>query len=124
MTWERMLAAAVMLLAAVGSAPAGVEPQVSCDGADLVQARCVACHAIEVVTGSAGISAAAWRQVLADMEQLGLRLSADERGTLLGYLITHLGPDAGEGESAWSEPDCEAIEAEPGSAPEGPPSVP
>ncbi len=119
-----MLAAAALLLATVGYAPAEVELKASCDGEGLVQARCVACHAIEVVTGSAGISAAAWQQVLNDMEQLGLRLSADERRVLLGYLSTHLGPGSGEGESAASEPDCEAIEAESGGAPEMPPSVP
>ena len=61
-------------------------------GSDLVGAKCKTCHEIAVVTNSAGISPAAWEQVMRDMEEFGLQLESGERATILRYLASSLGP--------------------------------
>ncbi len=79
-------------------------------GADLVRAKCKGCHGLELVTNSAGISPAAWKQVMQEMENLGLSLARSDREAIICYLTACLGPDpapAGKsGDSKCGATDC------------------
>lgn len=60
---------------------------------DLVYARCRTCHDLQYVVESAGITRDNWEALLEDMGNYGLRISKDERGKILAYLGTYLGPN-------------------------------
>ncbi len=62
-------------------------------GRDLVYGHCQTCHDLQSVLDSAGIRRGAWDAVLDNMKDFGLRISADQRATILDYLGTHLGPN-------------------------------
>jgi mono/diheme cytochrome c family protein len=58
---------------------------------DLVYSRCRTCHDLQSVVDSAGIPADAWASVIQDMGRYGLRVPADERDKIVGYLVKYLG---------------------------------
>ena len=61
-------------------------------GRELVYGHCQTCHDLQSVLDSAGIRRGAWDAVLDNMKGFGLRISADQRATILDYLGTYLGP--------------------------------
>lgn len=96
MNWAWRLAACcgafvgiVMLAAGVRAAelelPAG-------PNRDLVYGACRTCHDLQYLKESAGIPRDAWSDLLDSMRQYGLRLPPGERGKILDYLATYLGP--------------------------------
>jgi cytochrome c5 len=77
-------AAAILALAAVRAAqdlPAG-------PGADLVRAKCTACHATDLIV-SQRLSPHGWARELDRMIRWGAALGDSERGALQRYLETH-----------------------------------
>ncbi|MCP5112071.1 MAG: hypothetical protein GY953_14675 [bacterium] len=102
-------------LAATAPAVAERTPIPPPTGADLVRAKCKDCHGLELVTNSAGISPAAWKQVMQEMEDLGLSLARNDRETIICYLTTCLGPDpAPAGTSGDSKCGATACTSRPG----------
>ena len=61
-------------------------------GRELVYGHCQTCHDLQSVLDSAGIRRGAWDAVLDNMKGFGLRISAEQRATILDYLATYLGP--------------------------------
>jgi mono/diheme cytochrome c family protein len=62
-------------------------------GRDLIYGHCQTCHDLQSVADSAGIRKGAWDAVLDNMRGFGLRISEDQRGKILDYLGTYLGPN-------------------------------
>lgn len=62
-------------------------------GRDLIYGHCQTCHDLQSVADSAGIRRGAWDAVLDNMRGFGLRISDDQRGKILEYLGTYLGPN-------------------------------
>lgn len=60
---------------------------------DLVYGQCQTCHDLQYLKESAGIPRASWSDLLDSMKQYGLELPADQRGKILDYLATYLGPN-------------------------------
>jgi hypothetical protein len=59
---------------------------------NLVLSVCQSCHDLTMVFGAAGISRSDWDSTLREMTDNGMEVSAEERGKLLDYLSTYLGP--------------------------------
>lgn len=59
---------------------------------DLVYGACRTCHDLEYLKESAGVPREAWNELINSMGQYGLRLPPGERGKILDYLATYLGP--------------------------------
>jgi hypothetical protein len=96
---SRRLAAALAILAgavaagAAGRAALAQEPIPQTDGWILVVSRCVICHSVEIAVqqrqGPIG-----WGVIIDRMVSYGMPLSAEERETLVKYLVRHYGdPD-------------------------------
>jgi mono/diheme cytochrome c family protein len=62
-------------------------------GRDLIYGHCQTCHDLQYLADSAGIRRGAWDAVLDDMRSFGLRVSDKQRGKILDYLGTYLGPN-------------------------------
>jgi mono/diheme cytochrome c family protein len=62
-------------------------------GRDLIYGHCQTCHDLQSVADSAGIRRGAWDAVLDNMNGFGLRISDEQRGKVLDYLGTYLGPN-------------------------------
>jgi mono/diheme cytochrome c family protein len=60
---------------------------------DLVYGQCRTCHDLQYLKDSAGIPRESWNDILDSMKQYGLRLTPDQRGKILDYLATYLGPN-------------------------------
>lgn len=59
----------------------------------LVYGKCRTCHDLQYLKESAGVPRSTWSDLLDSMKQYGLELSKDERGKILEYLATYLGPN-------------------------------
>ena len=83
------LAVAVMSFVASSAAEAqrggGAAPLPEGAGKDLVQKRCVTCHPLGLITGSAGYDQAGWKHVIESM----VVLPADQMTTAIEYLAAH-----------------------------------
>jgi cytochrome c2 len=86
-------AAAVLGSASPPSTAAAPEPIPQTEGWVLVVSRCVICHGVEIAVqqrqGPHG-----WGQIIDRMVSYGMPLTAEERQTLIAYLVRHFGdPD-------------------------------
>jgi len=91
--WARTL-----LFATFGACVAGVSALAAIDLPEgpnraLVYGQCRTCHDLQYLRDSAGITRDDWDQVLTSMRQYGLRIPAEQRGKILDYLGTYLGPN-------------------------------
>lgn len=82
-----------MAAGAVGRAAVAQEPIPQTEGWVLVVSRCVICHSVEIAVqqrqGPVG-----WGVIIDRMVTYGMPLSAEERETLVKYLVRHYGdPD-------------------------------
>lgn len=71
-------------------AQAHAPPLPSSAGGDVATARCLGCHGADLIV-SQRLTQGGWDRELAKMERWGARLTADERTTLLGYLVREFG---------------------------------
>ncbi|NJC97584.1 MAG: hypothetical protein C3F07_13885 [Anaerolineales bacterium] len=55
------------------------------DGASLINSRCARCHSVELLKQTKQ-TGAEWEKSLAQMENMGVNLSADEKIVLIKYL--------------------------------------
>lgn len=62
-------------------------------GRDLVYGQCRTCHDLQYLVESAGVPRSAWKDLLDDMKQYGLRITPEQRTKILDYLGTYLGPN-------------------------------
>ncbi|WP_244347045.1 c-type cytochrome [Thermus thermophilus] len=62
-------------------------------GRDLVLGKCQACHDLQYVVDSKGITRSQWEEVVESMKVMGLQLTPEEEEVLLNYLATYLGPN-------------------------------
>jgi len=60
-------------------------------GRDLVSKKCQRCHGLDPIQKMRG-SREQWSEILDEMINNGLALNDKDRGTILEYLGTHLGP--------------------------------
>jgi len=60
---------------------------------NLVYGQCRTCHDLQYLVESAGIPRDAWDDILDSMKQYGLRIPDEQRGKILDYLGTYLGPN-------------------------------
>ncbi|HKJ87137.1 MAG TPA: c-type cytochrome [Gammaproteobacteria bacterium] len=60
---------------------------------DLVYGKCRTCHDLQYLKDSKGITRGQWKGILQVMKGYGLKVSDQERGKLLEYLATYLGPN-------------------------------
>jgi mono/diheme cytochrome c family protein len=60
---------------------------------ELVYGQCRTCHDLQYLIESAGVPRSTWNDLLDSMKQYGLRLTPDQRGKILDYLSTYLGPN-------------------------------
>jgi mono/diheme cytochrome c family protein len=86
-----LLFAAFAVCAAAAAALAAIELPEGPNRA-LVYGQCRTCHDLQYLHDSAGISRDDWDQVLISMRQYGLRIPTEQRGKILDYLGTYLGP--------------------------------
>jgi len=61
------------------------------EGRNLVSKKCQACHSLDPIMKMRG-SREQWSDMLDEMINNGLALNDKDRGTILEYLGTHLGP--------------------------------
>ncbi len=80
------------LLAVAAFAQDGIELPPGPDR-DLVYGKCRTCHDLQYLVESAGVPRNAWSDLLDSMKKYGLELSSADRGKILNYLATYLGPD-------------------------------
>jgi hypothetical protein len=83
------------VLGAAGTAFAAYAAELP-DGANraLVATQCTACHDLQPLFDAAGISRDDWNGALDEMTSYGLKVTPEERGLILEYLATYLGPSA------------------------------
>jgi mono/diheme cytochrome c family protein len=60
---------------------------------ELVYGQCRTCHDLQYLVESAGMPRDAWDDLLDSMKQYGLRIPDEQRGKILNYLGTYLGPN-------------------------------
>ncbi len=97
--WVNSAGAFVVLSLAFVVALRGQEPQVGRapaplpdgPGKEAVTATCGSCHGLNMITGAAGYSQAAWRDLVATM----VRLPADRETAITQYLAAHFPPKPG-----------------------------
>ena len=65
------------------------------EGALFVQARCVICHSVDLVTQQR-LNRAQWNATVSKMVHWGAPLTASEQKVLVGYLALRYHPDASE----------------------------
>lgn len=91
---------AVLMIALLGIVACGgqaterqqpAEGDAALSGEALLEARCVGCHALDVVTG-ANKTEAEWLTTVDRMIQKGASLNAAEKETLVSYLAEMYGP--------------------------------
>lgn len=87
--------ALALLLASAAVAPARAQTVSLPAGPnrDLVYGKCRTCHSLQYPKDSAGITRQQWEGVLDDMGMYGLDITDAERGRILEYLATYLGPN-------------------------------
>lgn len=97
--FRRVLLAAA--LAAASATAAGTEIRLpNGPGANLVYSKCQACHDLQYVKDAKGLMAAQWSAVVASMQDYGLKISDQDKATVLKYLTTYLGPNPPPAEAA------------------------
>ena len=100
-----------LLVAGTVAAPARAQTVTLPPGPDrdLVYGKCRTCHSLQYPKDSAGITRQQWEGVLDDMAKYGLDITDAERGRILHYLATYLGPNpppaSGPEEAAETAPD-------------------
>lgn len=62
-------------------------------GRGLIYGQCQTCHDLQSLVDSAGIPRGAWNAVLDNMREFGLRVDDAQRGAILDYLASYLGPN-------------------------------
>lgn len=98
-TFRRLLLAAVLV--AASATAAGTEIRLpNGPGANLVYSKCQACHDLQYVKDAKGLMAAQWNAVVASMQDYGLKISDQDKATVLKYLTTYLGPNPPPAEAA------------------------
>jgi cytochrome c2 len=87
-------AAAVLESASPAATASAQEPIPRTEGWVIVVSRCVICHSLEIAVqqrqGPHG-----WGQLVDRMVSYGMPLTAEERQTLIAYLVRHFGDPAG-----------------------------
>ena len=58
---------------------------------EVVSRECQACHDLDMVVGSTGLTREGWNGILDEMTSYGLHVTAQEREQILEYLSTYLG---------------------------------
>jgi len=83
-----VLGATVLML---GTAAAqGVELPAGPDR-EVVSRECQACHDLDMVVGSTGLTREGWNGILDEMTSYGLHVTPQEREKILNYLSNYLG---------------------------------
>jgi hypothetical protein len=59
---------------------------------DFVSKVCSECHALSNLYSTVGRNREGWTRVLEDMMRYGLKVTPEERGRILDYLSTSMGP--------------------------------
>ena len=59
---------------------------------ELVRQTCTACHEIENLLRLSGADRDVWEHIIDEMVSNGLRVTPEERGIIVDYLVTYLGP--------------------------------
>jgi cytochrome c5 len=59
---------------------------------ELVSRECQACHDLGMVVGATGLTRDGWTNILAEMTTYGMSVTPDDRGKIIDYLSTYLGP--------------------------------
>jgi hypothetical protein len=59
---------------------------------ELVRQTCTACHEIENLLRLSGAGRDVWENIIDEMVGNGLRVTPEERGIIVDYLVTYLGP--------------------------------
>jgi len=83
-----MIMMVMLAAAACGGSPA---EEATLSGAELLEARCTACHGLAQVT-SATKTEAEWLSTVDRMIGMGATLNEAEKGTLVSYLAEMYGP--------------------------------
>jgi hypothetical protein len=81
--------------ASVMSLPARAADQIELPAGtnrDVVQNHCKACHDLQVLIDTGGLSREDWSGALDQMADMGAKLTPDERAKVLDYLATYLAP--------------------------------
>lgn len=89
--------ARTLLFAAFGACVAGATAWATIELPEgpnraLVYGQCRTCHDLQYLRDSAGITRDDWDQMLISMRKYGMRIPPDQRGKILDYLATYLGP--------------------------------
>jgi hypothetical protein len=58
---------------------------------EVVSRECQACHDLDMVVGSTGLTREGWNGILDEMTSYGLHVTPQERAQILEYLSTYLG---------------------------------
>ena len=66
-----------------------------------MQARCSACHGVNMITGSTGYTQERWQDLISTM----VKLPDAQAATVTQYLATHFPAEAGTGTGSRSGPD-------------------
>jgi hypothetical protein len=59
---------------------------------EVVRQTCTACHEIENLLRLSGADRDVWENIIDEMVSNGLRVTPEERGIIVDYLVTYLGP--------------------------------
>lgn len=79
-------------------------------GADLLYAKCQLCHSLSYPLAKAGLSKAAWADIVDTMIERGAPINEQEQTIIIQYLGTYLGPNPPSKESASAEQKPSALD--------------
>lgn len=88
-----LIAGAVAGLLLAGAASAQELQLPAGPNRDLVYGKCRTCHDLQYLIESKGMPRSSWNELLDSMKQYGLEIPKDERGKILEYLGTYMGPN-------------------------------
>lgn len=87
-----LIAGAVGFLLFAGG-PSAAQDLPQGPGRDLVYGQCRTCHDLQYLVESAGVPRATWNDLLDSMAKYGMRITPQQRASILEYLATYLGPN-------------------------------
>ena len=83
-----VLGATVLMLGAAAAQEIELPPG---PDREVVSRECQACHDLDMVVGSTGLTREGWNGILDEMTSYGLHVTPQERAQILEYLSTYLG---------------------------------
>ena len=90
---SRVVCGALGAMTALIGAAAAQRPELPAGpNRELVSRECQTCHDLGMVIGAAGLTRDGWTNILAEMTTYGMNVSPDDRGKIIDYLTTYLGP--------------------------------